>query len=451
MDDDVRVHLAAEVLAAHVDDPESVEDRAGVEAHLAACATCRAAADKLRAVPAACGEEETWWIAGEMADGHGQRAMYELVERIEAEDAEAERMLQPIVESQYLFMKANLTRHRRFRTGGVVRRLCERAWEECQCEPRFASVLAETAAAIAEALPDDYYPGGAVNELRGRAWKEYSTACRYRGDFKGGFDALQRAQRAYRRLSDPDGHLAAVDLARAALLFEQQRYDEALPFARNAAEVFVKRRDVERYFDAKEWEAMILHRMGDVAAARATYQAAYDMADGIDDVEMKARAAKNLGIAYRDEGDLGSASKYLRVALQVYEGLEQTAMVAHTRWSIACLALAGGNAFDAVQRLRAVISELEAAGMTSGAARARLDLAEALVQLGRFDEVHAIASALVMYFRNAKMITGALTAAAYLKEAAMNRSLTVEGVRHVRKYLDDLERMPDLLFLPPPQ
>ena len=49
------------------------------------------------------------------------------------------------------------------------------------------------------------------------------------------------------------------------------------------------------------------------------------------------------------------------------------------------------------------------------------------------------------------MITGALTAAAYLKEAAMNRSLTVEGVRHVRKYLADLDRTPDLLFLPPPQ
>ena len=75
------------------------------------------------------------------------------LERIEAEDAEAERMLQSIVGSQYLFTKANITRHRRFRTGGVVRRLCERAWEECQREPRFASVLAETAAAIADALP----------------------------------------------------------------------------------------------------------------------------------------------------------------------------------------------------------------------------------------------------------------------------------------------------------
>ena len=264
-------------------------------------------------------------------------------------------------------------------------------------------------------------------------------------------DALARAERAYRRLIDPDTHLAAVDMARAAMLFEQQRYDEALPFARKAADVFSGRRDMKRYFDAKEWQAVILHRLGDIAAARVTYQAAYDMADGADDVEMKARAAIDLGIAYHDEGDLGSASKYLRVALQIYEGLEQTAMIVHTRWWIANVSLAGGNATDAAQRLPAIISELESVGLASGAARARLDLAEALVQLGRFDEVHAIASALVTYFRNAAMITGALTAAAYLKEAATNRSLTADGVRHVRQYLADLERAPDLLFLPPPQ
>ena len=446
-----REHVGEEVLAAYAEDPESVGDRAGVEKHLAACAVCRTTADDLRAVMDAMRDEETWWVAGELVDGEGQRAIREFVERLEAEDAQAQRMLEPILGSQYLFTKANITRRRRFHTGGVVRRLCEGAWEECQRDPRFASVLAETAAAIAEGLPDDYYPAKAVNELRGRAWKEYSTACRYRGDFPGGFDALARAERAYRRLIDPDVHLAAVELARAALLFEQQRYQEALVSARKAAALFAERRDTKRYFDAKEWEAMILHRLGDVRAARATYQTAYDMADGADDLEMKARAAKNLAISYRDEGDLGSASKYLCVALEVYEGLEQTAMVAHTRWSIACLALAAGNALDAAQRLADVIGSLEAVGLASGAARARLDLAEALVQLGRFDEVHAIASALVTYFRNAKMITGALTAAAYLREAAMNRSLTVERVRHVTKYLSDLERAPELAFVPPPQ
>jgi tetratricopeptide (TPR) repeat protein len=448
---DDRSHIAEEVLAAYADDPDALENRAAVEEHLVECAVCRAVADDLRAVMIAMRDEETWWITNEIVEGNGQRALREFVERTETEDAEAERMLERILESQYRFSFANITRRRRFHTGGVVRRLCDAAWEQCQRDARFASVLAETAAAIAEALPDDYYPAGAVNELRGRAWKEYSSACRYRGDFKGGLDALARAERAYRRLIDPDVHLATVEVARAAVLFDQQRYEEARPCARKAAEVFAERRDMKRYFDAKEWEALILHRLGDVATARATYQAVYDAADAIEDAEMKARAAKNLGIAYHDTGDLGSATKYLHVAMQIYEGLGQTAMVMYARWWIANVALAGGNAIDAAQRLRSVIDELEAVGMASAAARARLDLAEALVQLGRFNEVHAIASALVTYFRNAAMITGALTAAAYLKEAATSRSLTVEGVRHVRKYLADVERAPDLLFLPPPQ
>jgi len=447
----VREHVAEEVLAAYAEDPDSVEDRAAVEEHLAACSACRATTDDLRVVMAAIGDEETWWIAGELMGGEGQRRIREFVERMDAEDAEAERMLEPIVQSQYLFTKANILRRRRFHSGGVVRALCEHAWQQCQREPRFASVLAETAAAIAEALPDDYYPGGAVNELRGRAWKEYSTACRYRGDLPGGFDALARAERAYRRLVDPDVHLATVEMARAAMLFEQQHYEEARACALKAADVFTERRDMKRYFDAKEWEALILHRLGDAATARATYQAVYDAADAIEDAEMKARAAKNLGIAYHDTGDLGSASKYLRIAQQIYEGLGQTAMVMYTRRWTANVILAGGNALDASQRLRSVINEFERVGMVGAAARARVDLAEALVQLGHFDEVHVIASALVTYFRNAKMITGALTAVAYLKEAAMNRSLTVEGVRHVKKYLADLERTPDLLFLPPPQ
>lgn len=448
---DDRAHIAEEVLAAYVDDATLVENRAGVEEHLAGCAACRMAADDLRTIIAAMRDEETWWIAGEMVDGDGQRALREFVERIAAEDADAERMLEPIIDSHYRFSYANILRRKRFRTGGVVRRLCERAWQECQRDPRFASVLAETAAAIAEALPDDYYPAAAVNELRGRAWKEYSTACRYRGDFNGGFDALARAERAYRRLTDPDVHLATAEMARAAMLFDQQRYEEALPCARKAAGVFSERRDMKRYFDAKEWEALILHRLGDVAMARVTYQAVYDAADAIEDAETRGRAAKNLGIAYHDIGDLGSATKYLRVAQQIYERLGQTAMVTYTRWWLANVVLASGNAIDAAQRLRGVINELEAVGMDGAAARARLDLAEALVQLGRLDEVHAIASALVMYFRNAEMITGALTAAAYLKEAAKNRSLTVDGVRHVKKYLTDLERAPELLFLPPPQ
>ena len=126
-------------------------------------------------------------------------------------------------------------------------------------------------------------------------------------------------------------------------------------------------------------------------------------------------------------------------------------MVAHTQWSIACLALAGGNAAEAARRLAGAITELETLGMVQDAARAKLDFAEALVQLGRFAEVESLCATLVTFFRETSMLTNTLMAAAYLKEAAANRSLSVEKIRYVKKYLTDVERMPELLFLPPPQ
>ena len=53
---DHRAHIAEEVLAAYVDDPQSVDDRSAVEEHLAACPACRTTADDLRALVAAMRE-----------------------------------------------------------------------------------------------------------------------------------------------------------------------------------------------------------------------------------------------------------------------------------------------------------------------------------------------------------------------------------------------------------
>jgi len=447
MMDDAR-HLDDDLLLAYADDPANVPSRDEVERHLDACAACWTRLDDFRILAAAMMDEETWWAAGEMPEG--ARGMRELVARRAAEDAEAERMLRPLLDSPYRFAYANIARKKRFQTGGVARLLCRMSVEHCDSDPRFALVLAEAACVIAEGLPDEYYPSAAVNELRGTAWKEYSTASRYLAQFDAAFDALHRAERAYRRLSDFSLHVASVDLGRALILWEQQRYDEALSFARSAGRQFEDRRDVGKYFNAKEVEATILHRMGDVAAACETYRTAFDLADLIGDAEMKARAARNLGVASRDRGDVGTASKFLLIALQLYASLRQPVASAQTQWAIARLALAGGNALDASRRLAAITGEFTRLGMAADAARSQLDLAEALLMLGRFDEVQSVCGALVSYFRQARMITGALTAAAFLKEAASSGTLTRNHIDHVRTYLTQLERRPELPFPPPP-
>lgn len=449
MDQQRQEHLEERILIQYADDPASLPYRAAVEAHLASCADCTAGVDDFRLLAEAMQDEETWWAVEQLE--RDSDPVREFISRRETEDAEAEQLLQHLLSSPYRFTSANIARKAKYQTGGVVRLLCESARQQCASDPKFALALAETACVIAEALPDDYYPAGTVNELRGNAWKDYSTGCRLLSRVDEGFDALDRAERAYRRLLNPQIQLGVVDLCRGLLHFEREHYDDGLRFVRAAAEVFEKTRETTRYFEAKEVEAIILHYKGDVATARATYQKAFELADSIGDADMKARSARNLGVAYRDAGDIAAASKYFLIALQIYEGMDKRAMVVHTRWSIARLTLAAGNAAEAALRLPPLATQLAALGMTNDAARAQLDVAEAQLILGRYAEVEATCSQLFAFFRQAKLLTGAMTAAAYLGECAAQRKLTPRHIEHVRKYLTKLERAPDLVFAPPPE
>jgi tetratricopeptide (TPR) repeat protein len=443
-------HVDDADLIDYSDDPARLRNRAEVEEHLQLCADCRRQVDDYRLLAVALRDEETWWYADEASVDRGPGVVRDFEQRLAAEDAFAERALRPLVASKYVFMYANIARKKQFRTGGMVRLLCRAAYDEVVRDPVFAQALAEAATLIAEALPDDLYPLQAVNDLRGAAWKEYSTACRYLGDFDRALDALDRAERAYRRLLFGAPGIAVVNLARGGVLWKQQRYPEALARAREAAEAFASQGNERRYFEARQLEAVILYRMGDVAAALKAYELTFKSAENVGDPEMRARAAQNLGVAFREGGNIGLATKYLLIALQLNGTLGHKADSAQTRWSIALLPLVAGNFIDAEKRLREAVFELTSLGMASDAALAKLSLAEALHMLHRDDEVVAICSELVSYFRGARMVTGALTAVSFLKEAAAARRLTRRAIVYVREYLSELQERPALAFAPPP-
>lgn len=442
-------HISDDLAAQYADDPESVPDRKGMDRHLAVCGACFARVETFREFVTALRDGETWWLAEELTEGSGRHRIREFVERCAAEDANAEEMLRPVLSSHYRFSAAKIARKRRFQTGGVVRLLCKTAWEECAREPIFALSLAESAVVIAEGLSDDYYPGRAVNELRGTAWKEASTAYRLVGQLDAAFDALASAERAYQCLPDFEIQMATVNLCRAILHWEREQHDEALRYARAAAATFAQRDEDHRYFEAVGCEAIILQSVGNTAAARERCERVFEFATTSGDPEMKARAANNLATAHRDAGDMALASHYFAIALQLYDGLGLGAMVAQTRWSVARLSLLAGNAAEAARLLPAIVDELRRFGMMNYAAHARLDLAEAYLILDRFDEVEAVCTDLVEFYRKAAIVTGALTAASFLKEVTKRRAATRRHFEHVRRYLSALERSPELLFAPP--
>jgi tetratricopeptide (TPR) repeat protein len=441
-------HPSDEVLFHYAEGGASYEDRADVEAHLANCSACVTAVTTYRTLGGAMAEEETWHLTDEMVGQNAQQRLREIAVRRQVEDAEAERLLRGKLGSAYQFAYANIPRRKRCYTGGVVRLLCQTAWDQLDRDARFAKMLAEAASVIAEALPADYYPSQAVEDLRGTAWLYYASACGSLGVFKDGEEALKRADRAFARLPDGGTQIGRVELSRAVLLAMQQRHDQALRWARSAAMRFEARGETKRYFEAKECEAGILMRLGQPEVARQMYLTTCRVADSLGEPEAKARAVTNLAISCREVGDLDAASKYFAEALQWYEALDMSSMVVHTRWSIATLAVWAGDAAEACLRFPSIIRELESRGMLLDSAYARLDYVEALLRLGRPEAAHEESSTLVEFFSKAEILTGALTALAFMKEASAHRALTVLQVRAIQKYVRALADSPTLLFSP---
>jgi tetratricopeptide (TPR) repeat protein len=336
--------------------------------------------------------------------------------------------------------------------------LCNAARRQCLENIDYALVLARDAILIAEALPDDYYDARAVNKIRGLAWKELAVVCGHRLDFASGYDALERAEQAYRQLVDPEEGMASVSLARAILLWRQGRYAEALPFAEKAATGHAAYQQSEKVAEAEEVVAVIRQRMGDIVGAIAAYKATYGLADKLDNWEMKARAASNLGVVFRDAGNFADASAYLLIALGLYESSDSHKIpLARARWRVARLSLSAGHFYDAAAQLEAVHRHMEERGMVGDAAKLKLDLAEAHLMLAHFEVVKMLCAELEVFFRQSGMATGAATAAAFLREAVALQGLTphyVQHVRvciqHVREYLRLLDDDPALPFLPLP-
>src|SRR5207253_2738544 len=151
-------HPPEEILMVYADDPSSLTDMATVEGHVDRCDECAATVDDYRLIMAAQRQQETWWASREVAEGPTLHIIERFVDRMKGEDEEARNILEPFLESVYKFSSANIASKRRYFTGGVVRLLCAAARDQCDRTPLFALALAQTAIAIAEALPEDHYP-----------------------------------------------------------------------------------------------------------------------------------------------------------------------------------------------------------------------------------------------------------------------------------------------------
>jgi len=446
-------HITEDDLIVYAFDAHALpeERRNAVDRHLAQCASCRT---RFEFFYAEAGSMETDLRDIDVWEGvlgsATAAALFDHAARVEAEDREAETLLMPLLSSPLATAWNDVGSAKRFRTGGVARRLSAHAHSICEDRPLDALTFAEAAVSIAELLSDDLYPGHAVYEIRGTAWKECANAQMLLGRFAAALQSLDRAERAYRHLASPSLGLASAALVRAGVYYAQQKLDDAANIAEQAEHGFLHLGDEERRIAALFLRASIKYEARNLDEAASMFRHVIDYAQSSEQSRWSARGYSALASCEILRGNLNEASMHLNNALALLRAVGPVIERIRAEWAIARIILQSGMLKDAIHKLDDVIVEFERLGVFHDAALASLHKAEALLALGEMKSIVPLATRLFRVFADAGMLTGALTAIAYVKEAAANGELTAGDLEHVRMFLQRAERQPDLLFVPPP-
>ena len=443
-------HVPEGELALYAFNREAVDParRVAIEQHLGACALCQATHDFFIVADDDLCDAETWEpIVGSAT----YAALMDYGARVAAEDEEAEVLLEPYIVNPARVAWEALTTRRAFQTGGVVRRLNAHAHSICESDALAALMFADVAIGIAEALPNDAYPAGAVNQLRATAWKERANALMLLGRFPGAHDALDHAERYFGRTLNNGLGLSMVALVRAGVYYEQQVYDRAMEHATRAERGFAHVGDEKRRMVAVFLRASITMENGDAAAAVTLYRQTIDYGESTENLQMVARGAYGAGNAEVDRGNLAEASMHFHRALVLFREVGPEPERVMTEWGIARVLMKAGKLDEAVRRFREIQAALETHGLMTVAALVGLDIAESLLALGKPERIALLAKHLFTVFKDVGMLTGALTAIAYLNDAAASKRLTVQDVNEIRRFLRRAERQPARAFAPPPR
>lgn len=447
-------HIPEGELALHAAQPDAINERrrAEIDAHLAACGECQAAYDFFAVhedkVADALSEFDTW----EPITGSATfTALMAYGAQIAEEDRDAEIILKEYIENPIRAAWDALTSKRRYRTGGVVRKLNAAAHAVHKSKPRIALTFADAAISVAEVLSDDTYPARAVYQLRGAAWKERAKAQLLLGQFPQAHDSLDHAERAYAKTPHNSLGLSLIALLRAGVFYEQGRLDEAMATAERAERGFAHAGDEKRRMDAAFLRASIIFEAGDPTRALPIFHRIIEHGENTKSAEWIALGSYAAANCEVDRSNLGEASVLFHRALRTFRELGPERERLLTEWGIARVVLYDGKLADAIRRLRDVAAEFERCGMVTNAALVGLDMADALLALGRPAEIVDLAQHLFSVFTKAGMLTGALSALAYLKEAAATNRLTKQDVAAIRTFLRRAERQPSLAFVPPPR
>lgn len=333
-----------------------------------------------------------------------------------------------------------------WKTAGFVHELTAAARDLLKSDARATVAMAQFAVVIAASLPTGKYPRAIRAQLEGGAWKELANAHRYLSEYDAALRALDAADRC---LSVVDGlgfDRAVSRFARALVLSDLGRNDEALRLLDACVVDFEEHADRRRQAQCLQLRGMIESRHGQFRKAVATYERALTALDDADDDFTRACLRNNLGQAYGELNDTSSALASLREALTLFEKLQATGEVARTEWGVGRALLAGGRYEDAVQTLSGARRNLLALALPEEAGLAGLDLADGRLATGDTAAARQAVEEVVAEFRAAGLNQRALLALDYLRDVLPTPRARA-AVRHVWTYINDLRTSPEQVFL----
>ena len=336
-----------------------------------------------------------------------------------------------------------------WRNAGFVQELTGAASAVLESDPRDSLALAQLALAIATSIPARRYTPTVQAQLEGTAWKEIGTAHRYLSEYDAALRAYDAAHRSF-----ADAHALAhddaiVDFARAIVLTDLGRHDEALELLRSVEPVFRGFEDNRRLVQVSVLTGMVQYRRGQFKDAKITFEKALDEVS-LDDLHTRAILYLNLGRTCSDLNTTTDAVLMLHNARELFTELGMTVEVNRTEWNIARVLLLTGEFAKAMPMLKGVRNFFLDKCMAEEAGLAGLDVADASIALGAFDEARELVVHVLNEFTTVRLNDRALTALAYLRDVLPTTPKPAHAVRHVRHYLDRLRSEPTLLFLPLP-
>ncbi len=440
-------HPTDEELMLYLFDPAQ-EAGSDIEAHTAACLECQERVSTEAKLESDLRHRQVWNDVPAFAAKPPRLGEFlDEVKRIEKEDADAAKRLAAILKSPMPFEDRDIVDDPRFKTPGVVRRLCAEAERFHDRSPRRSFEYASRAAAIAAKLGES----SEVKLLLGIALREQATALRFLGEFKEALRLLGEAEPILSALPCGAYDLALASYVRASVLVqfdEPQKTREALAHVRKACDVIADYSDDRRLLRAKALEAVCLLHLGQHEESLAADVEVISLARRERDQNLLAYGLMNAAAVLTELQDFSKAERYHSEALALFDELGVTVESVRNEWLLARVMGMRGALQVSVESLAESRRKLFELGLLDDHALATLEWCEFRLALNEPTGVAEACRQIIVRYESESMTRNARLALAHLQETLRKEKATPELVREVRDYLASLPRHPDRAFVP---